>query len=246
MYLCFLAIFFYVSLHIFFSRYEFFKILYSLFIGTFFVYLLKTKFFPALKIDIEKNLGYQFYTSLLTFIFLVPLIIKAPYLRFHLQKFSQFWNKNKIFVMVNKNTQEHILDSVLELAKMKIGALITIEKYNTLEQYAQKSILIDGFVSKELLTNIFLPNSALHDGAVIIRGDRILSAGSYFMLSEKEHFDKTTGSRHRAALGISENTDSLTIIVSEETGNISIALEGIILKVNNKEQIKEYLSMFMI
>ncbi|WBL31625.1 diadenylate cyclase [Candidatus Phytoplasma sacchari] len=196
--------------------------------------------------DIEEFLGFHFYTSLLTFIFLFPIIIKAPYLRFHLQNFSKFWNRNKIFAMGSKNTQKNIIDAIIELSKVKIGALITIEKYNSLEQYAQKSILIDGIVSKELLINIFLPNSPLHDGAVIIRGDKILSAGAYFILSEKQNFEKTTGSRHRAALGISENSDSMSIIISEETGNISIAFEGIMLKMSNKEQIQEYLSMFMI
>lgn len=207
---------------------------------------MKKKFFQIFNINIEEILGFDFYTSLLTFIFLFPIIIKAPYLRFHLQNFSKLWNKNKTFAMGSKNTQMNIIDSVLTLSKMKIGALITIEKYNSLEQYAQNSILIDGTVTKELLISIFLPNSPLHDGAVIVRGDKIISAGAYFILSEKQNFEKKTGSRHRAALGISENSDSMSIIVSEETGNISIAFEGIILKMNDKDQIQEYLSMFMI
>ncbi|WCA22263.1 diadenylate cyclase [Candidatus Phytoplasma oryzae] len=246
LYIIILILFGYISLCIFFSNYELIKIFYSLFIGCFFVYFLKNNFIKLFNIEIQKFLDFNFYTSLLTFIFLFPVIIKAPYLRYHLQNFSKLWNKNKIFYMGNKNTQKNIIESVIEISKMKIGALITIEKYNSLEQYAQKSILIDGIVSKELLINIFLPNSPLHDGAVIIRGDKILSAGAYFILSEKQNFTKTTGSRHRAALGISENSDSMSIIVSEETGKISIAFEGIILKMNDKNQIQEYLSMFMI
>ncbi|KXT29283.1 disA bacterial checkpoint controller nucleotide-binding family protein [Candidatus Phytoplasma oryzae] len=246
LYIVIFIIIFYISLCIFFSNYEFIKIIYSLLLGCLFVYFLKNKIFKIFNLDIENSFGVHFYTSLLTFIFLVPIIVKAPYLRFHLQNFSKFWNKSKSFIMGNKDTQKNIIEAVTELAKMKIGALITIEKYNSLEQYAQKAILIDGVVSKELLINIFLPNSPLHDGAVIIRGDKILSAGSYFILSEKQNFEKTTGSRHRAALGISENSDSMSIIVSEETGQISIASEGIMLKMNDKNQIQEYLSIFMI
>ncbi|MBP3059539.1 hypothetical protein FEF22_001965 [Texas Phoenix palm phytoplasma] len=237
----------YISFCIFFSKYEFIKILYSFFLGILFVYYFKKIFNEKhLNYDIESKLGFPIYNSLLTFILLFPIIIRAPYLRFHFQNFSKLWNRNKTFIMVSKNTQQCILESVLEMSKKKIGALITIEKYNTLEQFAQKSVLIEGNVSKELLLNIFIPNSPLHDGAVIIRGNKILSAGAYFMLSEKQHFEKTTGSRHRAALGISESTDSMTIVVSEETGSMSIALEGIMLKINNKNQIQEYLAMFMV
>ncbi|MDV3198263.1 MAG: DNA integrity scanning protein DisA nucleotide-binding domain protein [Vigna little leaf phytoplasma] len=242
----FLIFLIYISLHILFSKYELFKIIYSLFLGILFVFALK-KIFNKYNFDIKKELEeIQFYNALLTFVFLVPIIIKAPSLRFHLQNFSKFWNRSKTFLMASKNTQKQILDAVMEMSQNKIGALITIEKYNTLEQFIQNSILIDAHVSKELLMNIFIPNTPLHDGAVIIRGNRIISAGAYFMLSEKKDFKKTTGSRHRAALGISENTDSMTLVVSEETGNISIALEGIILKIKDKNQIQEYLTMFMV
>jgi diadenylate cyclase len=95
------------------------------------------------------------------------------------------------------------------------------------------------------LINIFTPNTPLHDGAVIIRGDYILCAGAYFVLSDNQNFDKTMGSRHRAGLGISEITDSLTIICSEETGSVSIAVEGIMLKINDRDKLMEYINMFM-
>ncbi|MDV3163913.1 MAG: DNA integrity scanning protein DisA nucleotide-binding domain protein, partial [Candidatus Phytoplasma australasiaticum] len=169
----------------------------------------------------------------------------APYLRFYIQNWSGFWNRKKMIVMGNKNTQNQILKAVWFMSEKKIGSLITIEKYNTLEQFAQKSIFIDANVSYELLINIFMPNTPLHDGAVIIRGNKILSAGTYFMLSDNQHFEKITGSRHRAALGISEHTDSMTIIVSEETGDISIAVDGIMLLMNDRNKFQEYLTMFM-
>ncbi len=106
--------------------------------------------------------------------------------------------------------------------------------------------MMNSDVSKEVLINIFTPNTPLHDGAVIIRGgDQILCAGAYFVLSDNQNYDKTMGSRHRAGLGISEITDSLTILVSEETGNTSVAIEGILLKMNDREKLLEYLNMFM-
>jgi diadenylate cyclase len=134
---------------------------------------------------------------------------------------------------------------VLNLSQQKTGALITIEKHNTLEQYAERAVVLNSRVTKELLINIFTPRTPLHDGAVIIRGDQILCAGAYFILSDSGNVESTTGSRHRAGLGISEVTDSLTIIVSEETGNISIAVEGILLKNNDRDKLLEFLDTFM-
>jgi diadenylate cyclase len=119
------------------------------------------------------------------------------------------------------------------------------EKHNTLDQYSERAIVMNSDVSKELLINIFTPLTPLHDGAVIIRGDKIICAGAYFVLSENQNFDKTMGSRHRAGLGISEVSDSLTVIVSEETGHISIAVEGILLKINDRDKLLEYVNMFL-
>lgn len=242
----FLLCLIYISFRIFVSQYEFFKIIYSFVLVLCLCYVWEINFSPKDKNLLTKLVGFDIRIPIINFILLAPVIIKAPYLRYYLHKCTKFWHKNKKFAMVSHNTQKQILEAVLEISEKKIGALITIEKHNSLEQFAQKSILIDGKISKELLINIFIPNTPLHDGAVIIRGDRILSAGAYFMLSEKQYFKKTTGSRHRAALGISENTDSMTIIVSEETGNISIALEGIMLKMKDANQIQEYLVTFMI
>lgn len=173
------------------------------------------------------------------------IVIMAPDLRRVLEFTWKKDNKNDVVIMGNESTRESIVDATFELAKDNIGALITIEKHNTLDQYADRAIMMDSLISKELIMNIFIPNSPLHDGAVLIRGDHILCAGAYFILSEREVEDKTMGSRHRAALGISEATDALTIVVSEETGQVSIALEGILLKMNDKDKLMEYISMFM-
>lgn len=145
----------------------------------------------------------------------------------------------------SQETKTHIVEAAMYLSSQNIGALITIEKYNSLDQYAERAIIMNALVSKELLINIFIPNTPLHDGAVIIRGDSIRCAGAYFTLSETEKHDKTMGSRHRAALGISELTDALTIVVSEETGNISIVIEGIMIRANDREKMYEYINMYI-
>lgn len=173
------------------------------------------------------------------------VIIMAPEIRRALDLVWKSDSKKEPFMMSSESTKENIIDAVMELASQKIGALITIEKHNTLDQYAEKAIVMNSDVTKELLMNIFTPLTPLHDGAVIIRGDKILCAGAYFVLSENENYDKTMGSRHRAGLGISEITDSLTILVSEETGDVSIAVEGILLKMDNREKLTEYMNMFM-
>lgn len=180
-----------------------------------------------------------------TWLPIVMIIIMAPDIRRSLEVFWKADTKKDHFVMGSEKTKTAIVDAAIYLSSQKIGALMTIEKHNTLDQYSERAIMMNSTVSKELLINIFTPNTPLHDGAVIIRGDHILCAGAYFVLSENQSFEKTTGSRHRAGLGISEITDSMTVIVSEETGNISIAIEGIMLKINDRDKLMEYISMFM-
>lgn len=185
------------------------------------------------------------YQALLVLIPTIVVVIAAPDLRL---TFNSIWkenNRKEAIVMGSERTKQEIIEATLYLAKNKIGALITIEKHNTLDQFSNKAIMMNSEVSREILVNIFTPNTPLHDGAVIIRGDKILCAGAYFTLSSNESFEKTTGSRHRAGLGISEVSDSMTIVVSEETGSISIAIEGIMLKTNDRVKLQEYLNMFM-
>lgn len=155
-------------------------------------------------------------------------------------------SKHEALTSSSQETKTAIIEAVLYLAQRKIGALITIEKNVSLDQYAEKAIQLNSDVSKELLINIFTPLTPLHDGGVIIRGNKIRCAGAYYVLTQKsDSLDKTTGSRHRAGLGISEVSDGLTIIVSEETGNISLAIEGMKIPANDREKIQEYLDMFL-
>lgn len=176
---------------------------------------------------------------------ILMIVIMAPDIRRSLEFVWKADSRNENVVMGSERTKQAIVDAAMYLSGQQIGALMTIEKHNTLDQYAERAIMMNSEVSKEVLINIFTPNTPLHDGAVIIRGDSILCAGAYFVLSDNQNFEKTTGSRHRAGLGISEITDSLTIIVSEETGSVSIAVEGIMLKINDRDKLMEYINMFM-
>ncbi|MDU0939628.1 MAG: diadenylate cyclase CdaA [Clostridiales bacterium] len=126
----------------------------------------------------------------------------------------------------SKKTAGEIVDAAFDMSIAKTGALIVIEQNLNLDEYIKTGITVDGAITSQLLLNIFEKNTPLHDGAVIIRGDRVVAATCYLPLSNNEFINKSLGTRHRAALGVSEETDSLTIIVSEETGNVSIAAGG--------------------
>lgn len=123
-------------------------------------------------------------------------------------------------------TMSDIMKASFEMGKVKTGALMVIEQNVSLSEYERTGIEVDAVVSSQLLINIFEHNTPLHDGAVIIRGNRIVSATCYLPLSDNTEISKELGTRHRAGMGISEATDSMTIIVSEETGHVSVAYEG--------------------
>lgn len=133
--------------------------------------------------------------------------------------------KDKKSEKFSDNTIEELVRGAFELAKTKTGALIVLEQDVSLDEYSQTGIAIDGLITSQLLINIFEHNTPLHDGAVIVRGDRIVSATCYLPLSSNMRLSKDLGTRHRAAVGISEVSDSVTIVVSEETGRVSIAMK---------------------
>jgi len=135
-------------------------------------------------------------------------------------------SKDKKNVKFSEDTLNELVRGTFELAKTKTGALIVLEQDISLEEYAQTGIMIDGLITSQLLINIFEHNTPLHDGAVIVRGDRVVSATCYLPLSGNMRLSKDLGTRHRAGVGISEVSDSFTIIVSEETGKVSIAKGG--------------------
>lgn len=139
------------------------------------------------------------------------------------------------------HTITEIIKASFEMGKAKTGALIVVAHNDSLSDYIRTGIEVDSVVSNQLLINIFEHNTPLHDGAVIIEGNRILSATCYLPLSDNMALSKELGTRHRAGVGISEVTDSLTIIVSEETGRVSIALEGELYRNVDADLLKEKL-----
>ncbi|MBE3100816.1 MAG: TIGR00159 family protein, partial [Firmicutes bacterium] len=134
-----------------------------------------------------------------------------------------------------------IVKAVQNMAKDKTGALIVVENRTGVNDVIETGVKIDGELSGALLENIFVPNTPLHDGAVIIRGDRIAAAGCFLPLTENPNLSKQLGTRHRAALGISENSDAMAIIVSEETGIISVASNGKLTRYLDSKGLKEML-----
>ena len=146
----------------------------------------------------------------------------------------------------SEKTINEITKACVEMGKMKTGALIVIEQKESLKDYERTGIEVDAIVSSQLLINIFEHNTPLHDGAVIIRGNRVTSATCYLPLSDNLDLSKELGTRHRAGVGISEVTDSLTVIVSEETGKISVAYTGGLERSLNSEQLKERLQVILI
>ena len=155
---------------------------------------------------------------------------------------TKLFNLNKAEVKkFSDHTIDELIKAVYAMGKVKTGALIVIEDEILLNEYIRTGIDVDAVVSSQLLINIFEKNTPLHDGAIIMRGDRVVSATCYPPLSDSLGLSKELGTRHRAAVGISEVSDSLTIIVSEETGNVSIALRGQIYRNVDADFLKEKL-----
>ena len=162
------------------------------------------------------------------------IIVFQPELRRALEQLGQKNFFTSLFSFDSQKGQERfservtneVVKATYEMAKVKTGALIVIEQDVNLGEYERTGIALDSMISSQLLINIFEHNTPLHDGAIIVRGERIVSATCYLPLSDNLSLSKELGTRHRAAVGISEVCDALTIVVSEETGNVSIAIGG--------------------
>lgn len=141
-----------------------------------------------------------------------------------------------------ERTVNEIVRATFEMAKVKTGALIVIERKVSLGEIERTGIEIDGLVTSQLLINIFEHNTPLHDGAVVVRGDRVTAATCYLPLSDNMMISKDLGTRHRAAVGISEVTDSVTVVVSEETGRVSLVEGGRLRRIEDAEALKAALS----
>jgi diadenylate cyclase len=178
------------------------------------------------------------------------IIVFQPELRRALEQLGRKNFLNSIFSFdESKNTGERFSDRTIneivkatyELAKHKTGALMVIEQEESLAEFERTGINIDAEISNQLIINIFEHNTPLHDGAMLIKGNRITAATCYLPLSDNMELSKELGTRHRAGVGVSEQTDSLTIIVSEENGKVSLAVEGELIRNINGEELKAQL-----
>ncbi|SDX31798.1 diadenylate cyclase [Marininema mesophilum] len=157
------------------------------------------------------------------------IIIFQPELRRALEQLGRgrlFSRGSQVEDQVVTKMVSDLIKAVAHLSKRQIGALIVLERKTGLSDYIETGISVEAKLGSELMVNIFLPNTPLHDGAVIIRGEQIMAAGCYLPLSENPFISKELGTRHRAGMGMSEVSDALSIIVSEETGQISLAIHG--------------------
>lgn len=156
--------------------------------------------------------------------------------------FSLDMLKASVNARFSDKTINEIVKACVEMGRAKTGALIVVEHKERLTDYEKTGIDLDALVSSQLLINIFEHNTPLHDGAIIVRGDRIVSATCYLPLSDNMLLSKDLGTRHRAGVGISEATDSMTVIVSEETGKISVAYGGRLHRGLTADELQGYLS----
>lgn len=171
-------------------------------------------------------------------------IVFQPELRRGLEQLGHSKLFGKRIILSEAQTDSllaEVVTAVASMSKSKIGALIVFERKTGLNDFVETGVRVDGLVSSELLTNIFIPNSPLHDGAVILRENRVIAAGCILPLSEDRSLDKELGTRHRAAIGISEHTDALVVVASEETGIVSLAQGGRLRRHVETETLKELL-----
>lgn len=189
--------------------------------------------FILLAIIFEMNTILWIVENVLSIAVIAVVVVLQPELRRALEELGRkkFFASLMPFDKVqterfSDKTVNDLVKASFEMGKVKTGALMVIEQNVKLTEYERTGIEVDGLVSSQLLINIFEHNTPLHDGAVIIRGNRVVSATCYLPLSDNMEISKELGTRHRAGVGISEVTDALTIIVSEETGHVSVTYEG--------------------
>ncbi|MFA5336166.1 MAG: diadenylate cyclase CdaA [Candidatus Omnitrophota bacterium] len=179
------------------------------------------------------------FTKLFALSVIAFLIVFQPELRSGLARIG----REKVFgnILTEERTIDEVAKSVSILARKKIGAIIAIEREVSLEPYTESGVPLDSNITSELLNTIFMPNTPLHDGGVVIHGDRIIAAGCLFPLSQSPDISKLLGTRHRSAIGLSEETDSVCVVVSEETGVISVANAGKLTRDLDRERLINHL-----
>jgi diadenylate cyclase len=188
----------------------------------------------------------EMITYILGFVFqygaIALLVVFAPELRAALAHLGQARFARLFRQMEQREVAEEIVEAVERLSRSGIGAIIVIEREVPLDQYAESGSLMEAKVSADLLTTIFTPYSPLHDGAVVLRGDTIIAAGCILPLSQKPLADRALGTRHRAALGLTDESDALVVVVSEERATVSIAERGRLWRDLSTAEVRDVLS----
>jgi len=200
---------------------------------------------------ISQVLGFEVLNWLLRNFFSIWIIVIVVIFQHELRSGLARLGQQHLFTISLGATEikalaDEIYDTVLRLSKRRTGCLIAIEREMKLDLYIESGVLIDGKVSSALLQSIFMPTTPLHDGGVVIRGERVAASSCLFPLSDNPSVGKTVGTRHRAALGLSENTDALIVLVSEETGEISIVFDGNFIAVHDEEHFMKLLDQILV
>lgn len=193
---------------------------------------------------LELHVIYWLLQKTVTLLFVALPIVFQPELRRTLEHLGQgrFFGRS---VLLNAEEVRSLVDeldrAVMELSAKKIGALLVMEREMGLNDISATGIQIDGLISADFLMNVFIPNTPLHDGAAVIRGKRMIAAGCLLPLTDNRTLSTELGTRHRAAIGLSEQCDALVVVVSEETGTVSIAENGRIIRHLDSDMLKAHL-----
>lgn len=198
----------------------------------------------ALSEFLSLNILHYILNSIMTYGVLLIIVVFQPELRKALEQVGNT-NIKKILEFEDEEEPscvEEVVKAAEEMAKQSIGALMVFERDISLGDYIHTGVAMGSKVSKELLINVFIPDTPLHDGAVIIKDNKIQAASCILPLTDKESIDRIFGTRHRAAIGVTENTDAVVVVVSEETGAISLAIGGKIIRDISGEQLRKELA----
>ncbi|MEK9728115.1 MAG: diadenylate cyclase CdaA [Candidatus Margulisiibacteriota bacterium] len=197
-----------------------------------------------LSYSVSKMIGLTLFSAFIEQFFIIFIVFIMIIFQNEIRRSSEKIRRGKLFFAnpAKKTKQplliKRILQSVEFLSKNKIGALMVIEQNSPLDEYTESGISIQANLTSELICSLFWPGSPTHDGAIIVRGNEILTAGCLLPLTNSKLSDKRLGTRHMSAIGISEETDALVIVVSEETGTISIAEKGNLTRFLNREALE--------
>lgn len=198
-------------------------------------------FISAMYVSEKLNLGHikQMLQWLLSGSFIVLIIIFAPEIRRGLMRLAESPLMSPFLRVTSQKMIDQIVEAAANLAQKRIGAIIVLEREVGLGEYIENAVKVDAAVSQELIESLFHPGSILHDGAIVLQHERVAAAGCLLPLSDDPNLPKTVGTRHRAAMGITEETDALAIVVSEETGTLSFCFKGRLMSQISRERLAQ-------